>query len=293
MDVPAHRFLLVNELWEMILLHLELRTLLISAPLVSRQWHELIQTSPKIQEMVFLKPIVAEPVAGEVNPIRNPFIEGREQSRRESWTLLAFDERVQKAYELARKQGTPLQTACPSLPPSLTYPLLFPGNDQAFYKTGKFTRPESSWRKMLVQQPPITSFGLILLRDDSDATITVRAGKAECPDGVRLGQVWDTLRHNMGPLMNDFDAMRLVWWKPTICSLERVNWPLKNELERLFEDGAQLVLELVFREPLAITPREQMKEECYSPLCKCNDYEPLDFKLKQTGRWDHDAQRAL
>lgn len=50
------RVLATPELLECVLLHLDMRTLLVSAQRACRVWHELIATSPALQEALFFKP---------------------------------------------------------------------------------------------------------------------------------------------------------------------------------------------------------------------------------------------
>lgn len=55
------RFLGIPELLEVVLLQLDNRTLLTSANRVSRDWNELIQTSPQIQQKLFFRPAADAP----------------------------------------------------------------------------------------------------------------------------------------------------------------------------------------------------------------------------------------
>jgi hypothetical protein len=49
--------LYISELLEAILLHLDMTTLLVSAPRVSKTWHSVMIASPAIQQALYFKPI--------------------------------------------------------------------------------------------------------------------------------------------------------------------------------------------------------------------------------------------
>lgn len=119
------------EILEMILARMDMRTLLTSAQRVSRTWFELISKSLLIQKALFFTPI-------------NDF----------EWGIY-------------QKILNPLLTE--------TFSSIFPTKDRlhsCWFKVcdlamtkdastmARFVRKNASWRKMLVQQPPISDIGL-------------------------------------------------------------------------------------------------------------------------------------
>ena len=119
------------EILEMILSNTDIRTLLISAQLVCRDWFNLITESRSIQKALFYIPI-KDSEWGVNEKIPNP--------------LLAE-----------------------------TFPSIFPHEDRPIRhrftfdtlnwtkdpsRMARFVRPDASWRRMLVQQPPISELGL-------------------------------------------------------------------------------------------------------------------------------------
>lgn len=119
------------EMLEMILARIDMRTLLTSAQRVCRSWMDLVTKSPSIQKALFFTPI------------------------------------TESAWGMGKKILNPLLTE--------TFPSIFPTKDRPNgYKfnfsdltmtkdasiMARFIRKEASWRKMLVQQPPVSDIGL-------------------------------------------------------------------------------------------------------------------------------------
>ncbi|KAJ6110310.1 hypothetical protein N7486_002545 [Penicillium sp. IBT 16267x] len=119
------------EILEMILARMDMRTLLTSAQRVSRSWFNLISTSPSIQKALFFTPI-KDSEWGTEEKILNPLL-------------------------------------------TETFPSIFPAKARRYgywfnicdlpmtkdaSSMARFVRKDASWRKMLVQQPPISGIGL-------------------------------------------------------------------------------------------------------------------------------------
>ena len=127
---PSERALASIELLEKILLQLDLRSLLISAQSVNRRWRQLIEKSSKIQRALFFQPEKKRRGANE--PMFNPLL-------------------------------------------METFPSLFPqdGGTSAIFsftsldmiqtpeKLAAYARNEASWRRMLVQQPPLSELAFM------------------------------------------------------------------------------------------------------------------------------------
>ena len=120
------------EILAMILAEMDMRTLLISAQRVCRTWLNLISESPSIQKALFFTPI-----------------KGSE-------------------WGMEEKTSNPLLAETfPSFFPAKGRPMYYQFNfsDLAMAKDAstmaRFVRDDASWRRMLVQQPPISDIGVL------------------------------------------------------------------------------------------------------------------------------------
>lgn len=119
------------EVLELILVQTDMRTLLTSCQRVCRDWHNLITTSPSIQKSLFFTPI-KEPEWGAGEKLPNPLL-------------------AEMFPTIFPAKGDP-------------YKRDFHFSDCAMAKgptsLDHFVQKDASWRKMLVQQPPLWEFGL-------------------------------------------------------------------------------------------------------------------------------------
>lgn len=118
------------EILEMILIELDMRTLLTSAQRVCRTWVNMISNSPSIQKALFFTPI-KDSEWGENVKMLNPLLTATFSSifpakgRLDDYKLNFFD--------LTMAKGSAMN---------------------------QFVRRSASWRRMLVQQPPISDIGM-------------------------------------------------------------------------------------------------------------------------------------
>ncbi|KAI1323467.1 hypothetical protein F5Y16DRAFT_403376 [Xylariaceae sp. FL0255] len=140
MSTPKPQALQVTELLENILNHVDMKTLLVSAQRVSRFWCHVIRQSPRLQQALFLKPEpilhrTFNPLLVDVFPFCYPLMHG----------------------------GCILPIAFNVADPDYEYPYCFqlPGLHLTREKMQAFSRPEASWRQMLLQQPPIEEFSVL------------------------------------------------------------------------------------------------------------------------------------
>ncbi|KAI0107253.1 hypothetical protein GGR51DRAFT_559594 [Nemania sp. FL0031] len=117
------------ELLEQILLHLDMRTLLTAAQLVRRQWRDLITTSPTLQQALYFKPVAQASGPRTPNPLLAEVFP--------PWFRLDLDQRsplvCRDNFRELRIGRTWLRRA--------------------------FMHPAATWRRMLVQQPPVLQLG--------------------------------------------------------------------------------------------------------------------------------------
>jgi hypothetical protein len=126
------RVLNTLELLDMILTRVDMRTLLTSAQRVCRNWMNLINKSPSIQKALFFTPI-ADSEWGMNEKTLNPLLT-------ETFASI-FPAEDRSVYYKFNFSGLALTKDAPTM--------------------DRFVRKNASWRKMLVQQPPISEMGLL------------------------------------------------------------------------------------------------------------------------------------
>ena len=132
----------ITEIFELILLQLDTRTLLTKAQLICHTWTTFIQESPAIQWALFFKPMTSvhskkhqNPLLAEVFPsIFNQYGPGLgsescdEKDKHDNYNILTFT----------------------------TFDMILNP-----HKLDAYMRPEASWRRMLVQQPPVYTLSVL------------------------------------------------------------------------------------------------------------------------------------
>ncbi|KAH9906032.1 hypothetical protein F4778DRAFT_802447 [Xylariomycetidae sp. FL2044] len=132
-QAPHDDPLSIPELLELILLHLDPRTLLVSAPRVRRFWHATITTSPPLQRALFFLADPADP-----NRIAHPVANGL---LREAFPSIF--ERTGAMESVHRP------TPAPWIPEGV------PATVGDLLGRRGFGCRDASWRRMLVRQPPL------------------------------------------------------------------------------------------------------------------------------------------
>lgn len=170
----THKVFLVPEFLEMILLEFDTRTLLVSAQRVCRLWREMIRSSIKLQAALFFKPVAQPPAPGST-PIRNPLLE-------RVWREF-FHSKPQFASDRWPDEW------------SRTLPMMTRKREEAY------TRPEASWRRMLLHQPPDCHLKCFVIesehhpRNISDITSSTIP---EIKDPVRMGLIAKFIQSGVG-----------------------------------------------------------------------------------------------
>ena len=288
------RLLQAPELLELVLRELDPLELICRVPLVCRLWRDVIATSPRLQAKIFMRPEATTwTLDPTVKPEQNPQVWKRTCRLQDLFQAKEEDvATIQKGQERSRtgRRGSADKISGISAS-SNAAPYSFMGPWQHSISSPQFTRPGVSWRKMLIQQPAIHSFGQVLVRKRLDGSIQTKVGKVDFPDGIRMGHVWDSLRQSMVLLKSDMCLMRLVWWEPTITSFERALYPMAQDVSRLFEQGAQLVLAIGFSE---CHPQDRFYGKFaseYESLCHCEEYNPPDFNFQESVHWPGPERR--
>ncbi|GME25268.1 putative f-box domain protein [Neofusicoccum parvum] len=137
-----HRVLGIYELVELVFLHLPMRDLL-RIQQVCRAWQSTIQTSPSIQQSLFFAP----------KRRRHPVYPEKEQWELNALLAAAFPPWFRTAYVKSRWDW-PMARSFAELPWA---------KDER--RTRAFMRPEASWRRMLLTQPPVRDVQLVVKCD--------------------------------------------------------------------------------------------------------------------------------
>lgn len=135
------------ELFEAIFLSIPHRDLLVSAPLVCRTWYHTVLSSSPIQQRLFLAP-----APSNTSWIQNPILATK---------FWPFFHDVRCHNDFAEElRGEFWGSSHYNLSPCMRYLMAGPhglGTMECFGQAGQevYFRPEASWRKMLVVQPPV------------------------------------------------------------------------------------------------------------------------------------------
>lgn len=193
------------EILEMVLLNLEMKDLLVNSQRVCRKWTACIQGSPRLQQELFMLP-AREDSPRVINPL------------------------------LAEQFPFWFQTRGCTYPPADEYSL------KSFLSNRKdsILQPGASWRRMLIQQPPITSLGWLEIYDtdydptfDAD-TYSFRQWYLPFPEGVRMSSFYDMAVDPVGG--PDDMVFHAIW---ALEPLPNFYWPLEYSIgvyENAIED---------------------------------------------------------
>lgn len=122
-------------------------------------------------------------------------------------------------------------------------------------------------------------------------------GLTECSGGLRLGHLWDAMREAIGHLNTSSCYLRLVWWEPSVTPFDTEDWPMADEMVRLFDRGAQLVLLIGY----TISDEDHIrgygverarKMSLQNVLNRCEEFAPLRFRMAKLPRFQVDQRNG-
>ncbi|PYH90958.1 hypothetical protein BO71DRAFT_401763 [Aspergillus ellipticus CBS 707.79] len=198
----AQRALAITELRELIFRHLDWRTLLTSAQRVCRAWNTQIQDSSFLQESLFLLPVKNTQAEKTLNPILMEVFPAFFHQNTDVFPQHKDDELILTDMDLMKNPA----------------------------KKPAYLRPEASWRRMLVQQPPASGIAAIgascspfgygghqvVLQIKED-----RKGK----DGVRMGMLFELLVLDEA---SGNSGLEILWWNQGGVR-KRLVWMMERE----------------------------------------------------------------
>ncbi|KAF5674065.1 hypothetical protein FHETE_3125 [Fusarium heterosporum] len=205
----VQQILFVPELLELILLHLDMKTLLVSASRVCRQWAAIMAKSPRIQQALFFQPALSttsgRPRAFTLNPLLV-----------EKFGRCFFD--IDRKYTYLRRADSFFRL--PWAPEGAIAEQGLARSLSVLEKTRRlenFTMSSSSWRRMLVSQPPPLLLGYLKLdvveiwfHEVYTALIEPRSPS----QGLSMGQLYDMVHSTTCQRENYATWYRISWDKP-------------------------------------------------------------------------------
>ena len=198
----AGRILSIPELLELVLVNLDLKTLVVSASRVCRYWAATMARSSKIQQALFFQPV---PSTGAERPeffTLNPLLV-------EKFGRCFFD--IDREYVSLRRADSFLR-----LPWSPKGPNAKRGSEKILKlentdRLESFTMSASSWRRMLVSQPPPPSLGYLSLYDVQLGLFelfTTHVYPSSPLKGLTMGQLY-----NMVHKATSYQEDSTVWYR--------------------------------------------------------------------------------
>ncbi|QPC75665.1 hypothetical protein HYE68_006417 [Fusarium pseudograminearum] len=187
----------VAELLELILLHLDMKTLLVSASRVCRYWATTIADSPKIRQALFFQPVSSVGAGRPESFTFNPLLEGKYTYSRRAYSFLRLPWAPEGAIA---KQGPPGSLR---LEKSKRLEIL--------------TRSNSSWRRMLVSQPPPPSLGYVRYDDVNKwfrESHSTQIDPSSPQQGLTMGQLYDMVHSTICDREDYSVWYRVSWGKP-------------------------------------------------------------------------------
>ncbi|KAH7197618.1 uncharacterized protein B0J16DRAFT_23889 [Fusarium flagelliforme] len=203
----ASRILLVPELLELVLVNLDLKTLLVSASRVCRYWAATMARSSKIQQALFFQPVPSTGVKRPESFTLNPLLV-------EKFGRCFFD--IDREYVSLRRADSFLR-----LPWSPEGPNAKQGPERSLKleKTDRlesFTMSASSWRRMLVSQPPPPSLGSLNLYDVELGLFelnTTQIYPSSPLKGLTMGQLYNMVHRATSYQEDSTVWYRVIWDK--------------------------------------------------------------------------------
>ncbi|KAI1146962.1 hypothetical protein F4825DRAFT_173165 [Nemania diffusa] len=221
------RVLFIPELLELILLHLDLDTLLVSAFRVNKTWNAMINMSIPLQQALYFQPVPTPQQSGAAyQPIVNPLLKKRFGTCFFDTDKLRRFIRCANSFYTMPCAGTLWDDGWEPTPLHLKDPQVADMKPEKIHHVEaacrKLTRKEASWRKMFISQPPPPSLGFLWM-EDRGTSPSVR--KQPCsigatlvdhkrglhPLGVRMGLLYDVVQHHTSLDTRGARWFRVVW----------------------------------------------------------------------------------
>ncbi|KAF2488882.1 hypothetical protein BU16DRAFT_531927 [Lophium mytilinum] len=255
----SSRVFAIPELFELILLQLPMRDLLLASQ-ISKAFHATITTSPALQSALFLRPMSTFPPRQDVSEFQiNPLLD------------VTFPGFLSDAPNIPAEEWDLHFNHFPN-PPAPN-----DGSSTALYfrsawslQPEAFARKEASWRRMLVCQPPVRRLTLLNQSSGQFGTLVDKGSlDIEEGEGLRMRTLADYLYGNVATLPV---------FRPTFST--RVGWGEVEYDEAAYKEQRRLTLWLQVNRYTSCVVRFEKKLDLY----RSEGYEKVDIPVVQTRR---------
>jgi hypothetical protein len=291
-----------TEILEQVFSNLDMVTLLVSVPRVNKTWKAVVEGSVSLQRKLYFAPDANAPRG------RHPQANWTKDKREKKFPIInsllvryfrscffnfgclyGYPRRSDSFHEMRwtpKRNRLKLKKMGDRKKYRSVGPKMSKGEAlQASQDRDRFTRAGASWRRMLVTQPPIPDFTVLMfspLRDELSPE-KLEFGLIDTNDpegGLRMGQLYDFVQDKASnhPLHSLW--YRIAWFEPT--------GPFPSSLS---EDGneaafetAECVVEMFHRKDITMTQNplksksNPLDPEAFDSIFKCAEYEPQSWQ---------------
>ncbi|KAL7822818.1 hypothetical protein V8C26DRAFT_387579 [Trichoderma gracile] len=295
-----HKLMHSTELLESIFLLLDPVTILTSIQRVNKTWKGVVEGSPALQRKLYLKPdgkvkLGLHPQAQWLKDDREKFPAVNSLlvryfkncffnfGRTYGWLRRAesfYEHRWTRHHHRLKRMDMPWE------PSSIYQPMLerrLDGREtiEAIQERERFTRSGASWRNMLVCQPPIYSFGVMIFQPQRGASpLPQRMEKAiikahDQSVGLCMGQLYDFVQEKAGHHHLSSLWFRIVWFEPHGPWTSDLCRDTANELAL----ETSLIIEMFHTGDgcPAYHPRDPPAPEIFDRIFQSQDFKPHDW----------------
>lgn len=286
----------IPELFEAILLNLDMIELLLLAPRVCRRWHDVIGQSPAIQQALYFSPVPAKSPsrsgesdgddAAAIKPVLNPLLVKQFAPCFFDFGSKAYFRRANAFYSMPwtvrpRREVPTGGGVIESLP---SYPQLDPPgpNDQADRR--RFTRSGASWRRMLVSQPPPVQVGCLWSEELRDTRpwrtpfwhTKVPLNVDPLVAGLRMGELYDLVQYRASTHQRCSLWFRIYWnqvREPFYCDFS------ENAGRQIIRDTNVMIEFHEADDAGATHVRDPTDPDAFNAVFRCDQHCPLEVEF--------------
>jgi hypothetical protein len=226
MTSAAHQVASTTELTELILLHTDMRTLLVSAQRVCKAWQSLVQTSRPLQRALYFEAIA--PSSDEditVGRTMNPLLmQTFPTFFRTRWNEVVGTPYSKEFTTSLNPFGFMDETRVGALSETTRSSIAVHGASEPT-KREAYLRKDASWRRMQVQHPAAPNIGFSEAHMAAEPSYHTDIISAPAGHGVTMGMLYDTVYQFMGE-PHTSSAFR-VHWRDLSRDRKYEYWPLK------------------------------------------------------------------
>ena len=292
----ANTVLSIPELLKAILLHVDMKTILLSQR-VNRNWANIMASSIVIQQALFFRPVQEVSSIIPFDPTDNHF--GDHDSEIIYNPLLvakfgpAFFKRGDAGINTRRPYRANQFYKLPWSPRATEYAKIddwdeLPGEEEpdpqvvAEEKATRryFTRSGASWRRMLVSQPPPPLLGYFMLDLHSGWNQIWKAMvEPSCEGGLRMGELYDMVQYRSGH--HESNSM---WFKVTRRELRlRFMFDIQEGIHQRMMVKTNFVVEFKHIADYGIYPTEPKDVDAFDADFRCDDFRHIDVDAEIVG----------